>query len=69
MVCKNLKFYSQVSHNSTYVNVIPYVTVLKVTPTIVLVGLQTFTMGGEMHGLFESICKSGGNPEKVFRIC
>ena len=33
-----------------------------------LVGLRTFTMGGGMHGLFESICRSGVNPEKVFRI-
>ena len=33
-----------------------------------LVGLRTFTMGAGMHGLFESICRSGANPEKVFHI-
>ena len=32
------------------------------------VGLQTFTMGGGMHGLFKSICRSGANPEKTLRI-
>ena len=70
VVCKNqiLFFYSKVSHNSTYVNIIAYVTMLKVTSTIVLVGLRTFTMGGGMHSLFEFICRSGTNPEKVFRI-
>ena len=30
----------------------------KVTSTFILVGLQTFTMAGGMHGLFESICRS-----------
>ena len=71
MVCKNqiLFFYSKVSHNNMYVNVIAYVAVLKVTSAIVFVGLQTLTTGGGMHGLFKSICRSGANPEKVFRIC
>ena len=54
------------SHNN--VNVIIRIAVLKVTSTIVFVGLQTFAMGGGMHGLFKSICRSGANPEKVFRI-
>ena len=49
-------------------NVIAYIAVLKVTSTVVFVSLRTFTMGGGMHGLFESICRSGANPEKVFRI-
>ena len=56
----------KVSHNN--VDVVIRVSVLKVTSTIVSVGLRTFTMGGGMHGLFESICRSGVNPEKVFRI-
>ena len=47
----------------------PCVSVLKVTSTIVFVGLRTFTMGGGMHGLFKCICRSGANPEKVLRIC
>ena len=51
-----------------YINVIAYVAMLKVTSTIVFVGLRTFTMMGGMHGLFKSICRSGVNPEKVFRI-
>ena len=56
----------KVSHNN--VGVVIRVSVLKVTSTIVLVGLRTFTMGGGMHGLFKSICRSGVNPEKVLRI-
>ena len=40
----------KVSHNN--VNVVIRVSVLKVTSTIVFVGLQTFTMGGGMHGPF-----------------
>ena len=48
----------KVSHNN--VNVVIRVSVLKVTSTIVFVGLQTFTTGGGMHGLFKSICRSGG---------
>ena len=63
-----LFFYCKVSHNNTYVNVMAYIAVLKVTSTVVFVGLRTFTMGGGMHGLFKSICRSGMNPEKVFRI-
>ena len=54
------------SHNN--VNVIFRIAVLKVTSTVVFVGLRTFTMGGGMHGLFKSICRSGVNPEKVLRI-
>ena len=54
------------SHNN--VNVIIRIAVLKVTSTVVLVGLQTFTTGGGMHGVFKSICRSGANPEKVLRI-
>ena len=50
------------------VNVIIHITVLKVTSTIVFVGLQTFTTGGGMQGLFKSICRSGANLEKVLRI-
>ena len=56
----------KVSHNN--VDVVIHVSVLKVTSTIVFVGLRTFTTGGGMHGLFESICRSGANPEKVVRI-
>ena len=56
----------KVSHNN--VGVVIRVSVLKVTSTIVFVGLQTFTWGGGMHGLFKSICRSGANPEKVLRI-
>ena len=54
------------SHNN--VNVIIRIAVLKVTSTVVFVGLRTFTMGGGMHGLFKCFCRSGANPEKVFRI-
>ena len=56
----------KVSHNN--VNVVIRISVLKVTSTVVFVGLRTFTMGGGMHGLFESICRSRANPEKVLRI-
>ena len=56
----------KVSHNS--VKVVIRISVLKVTSTVVFVGLRTFTMGGGMHGLFKSICRSGANPEKVLRI-
>ena len=56
----------KVSHNN--VNVVIRISALKVTSTIVFVGLRTFTMGGGMHGLFKSICRSGANPEKVLRI-
>ena len=41
----------KVSHNN--VDVVIRVSVLKVTSTIVFVGLQTFTTGGGMHGLFQ----------------
>ena len=51
----------KVSHNN--VNVVIRISVLKVTSTVVFVGLQTFTMGGGMHGLFKSICRSGANLE------
>ena len=54
------------SHNN--VNVIIHIAVLKVTSTIVFVGLRTFTTGGGMHGLLKSICRFAANPEKVFRI-
>ena len=56
----------KVSHNN--VGVVIRVSVLKVTSTVVLVGLRTFTMGGGMHGLFKCICRSGANPEKVLCI-
>ena len=56
----------KVSHNN--VGVVIRVSVLKVTSTVVFVGLQTFTMGGGMHGLFKCICRFGANPEKVFHI-
>ena len=56
----------KVSHNN--VNVVIRVSVLKSYSNRYLVGLRTFTMGGGMLGLFESICRSGVNPEKVFRI-
>ena len=56
----------KVSHNNVDVEI--RVSVLKVTSTNVFVGLRTFTMGGGMHGLFKSICRSGANPEKVLRI-
>ena len=55
---------AKVSHNN--VNVV--IRVLKVTSTIVFVGLQTFTTGEGMHGLFKCICRSGANPEKTLRI-
>ena len=61
-------FFCKVSHNNIYVNVIAYIAVSKVTSTIFFVGLRTFTMGGGMHRLFKYICRSGANPEKVFRI-
>ena len=41
----------KVSHNN--VDVVICVFVLKVTSTIVFVGLRTFTTGGGMHGLFQ----------------
>ena len=56
----------KVSHNN--VGVVIRVSVLKVTSTIVLVGLRTFTTGGGMHGLFKCVCRFGANPEKVFHI-
>ena len=56
----------KVSHNN--VNVVIRISALKVTSTVVFVGLRTFTTGGGMHGLFKSICRSGANPEKVLRI-
>ena len=56
----------KVSHNN--VNVVIHIPMLKVTSTVVFVGLRTFTTGGGMHGLFKSICRSGGNLEKVLRI-
>ena len=56
----------KVSHNN--VNVVIRISVLKVTSTVVFIGLRTFTMGGGMHGLFKSICRSRANPEKVLRI-
>ena len=56
----------KVSHNN--VNVVIRISALKVTSTVVFVGLRTFTMGGGMHGLFKSICRSGVNPEKVLHI-
>ena len=56
----------KVSHNN--VGVVIHVSVLKVTSTIVFVGLPNFTMGGGMHGLFKCICRFGANPEKVFHI-
>ena len=55
----------KVSHNN--VNVVIRICV-KSYSNRYLVGLRTFTMGVGMHGLFESICRSGANPEKVFRI-
>ena len=57
----------KVSHNN--VGVVIRVSVLKVTSTVVLVGLRTFTTGGGMHSLLKSICRSGANPEKVLCIC
>ena len=56
----------KVSHNN--VNVVIRISVLKVTSTVVFVGLRTFTTGGGMHGLFKSICRSGANLEKVLYI-
>ena len=41
----------KVSHNN--VGVVICVFVLKVTSTIVFVGLRTFTTGGGMHSLFQ----------------
>ena len=67
MSCKNqILFMVKVSHNN--VDVVIRVSVLKVTSTIVFVGIRTFTMGGGMHGLFKSICRSGANPEKTLHI-
>ena len=57
----------KVSHKN--VNVVIHIAVLKVTSTVVFVGLRTFTMGGGMHGLFKSICRFGANLEKVLCIC
>ena len=67
-VKSNFILFCKVSHNNTYVNVIAYIAVLKVTSTVVFVGLRTFTMGGGMHSLVKSVCRSRLNPEKVFRI-
>ena len=41
----------KVSHNN--VGVVIRVSVLKVTSTVVFVGLRTFYNGGGMHGLFQ----------------
>ena len=58
----------KVSHNNVNINVVIRVSVLKSYSNHYLVGLRTFTTGGGMHGLFQSICRSGANPEKVFCI-
>ena len=61
-----IKFYFimvKVSHNN--VNIVIRI---KSYSNHYLVGLRTFTTGGGMHGLFESICRSGANPENVSRI-
>ena len=58
----------KVSHNNVNINVVIHVSVLKSYSNRYLVGLQTFTMGGGMHGLFKCICRLGANPEKVFHI-
>ena len=50
----------KVSHNN--VNVI-CIAVLKVTSTVVFVGLRTFTTGGGMHGLFSLLA----GPERILR--
>ena len=52
----------KVSHNN--VNVEIHVSVLKVTSTIVFVGLRTFTMGGGMHGPLLSLF---ADPERILR--
>ena len=49
------------SHNN--VNVIIRIAVLKVTSTVVFVGLRTFTTGGGMHGLFSLFA----GPERILR--
>ena len=51
----------KVSHNN--VNVIIHIAVLKVTSTVVFVGLRTFTTGGGMHGLFSLFA----GPERILR--
>ena len=51
----------KVSHNN--VNVIIHIVVLKVTSTVVFVGLQTFTMGGGMHSLFSLLV----GPERILK--
>ena len=56
----------KVSHNN--VGVVIRVFVLKVTSTVVFVGLRTFTMEEECTVSFKSICRSGANLEKVLRI-
>ena len=68
MPCKNQIsfYYGKVSHNN--VGVVIRVSVLKVTLTVVFVGLRTFTTGGGMHGLFKCISRCGANPKKVFHI-
>ena len=71
MSCKNqISFYygKSFSQQCRCSNSVIRVSVLKVTSTVVFVGLRTFTMGGGMHSLFKSICRSGANPEKVLRI-
>ena len=53
MSCKNqVSFYYGKSFSQQCRGSNPCVSVLKVTSTIVFVGLQTFTMGGGMHGPF-----------------
>ena len=51
----------KVSHNNA--NVVIRISALKVTSTVVFVGLRTFTTGGGMHGLFSLLA----GPEQILR--
>ena len=56
----------KVSHNN--VNVVIHISVLKVTSTVVLQVYELLQRGEECTVSFRSICMSGANTEKVFRI-
>ena len=56
----------KVSHNN--VSVVIHVSVLKVTSTIVFVGLQTFTMGGGMHSVSLSVFAGSERIPRRFSI-
>ena len=56
----------KVSHNN--VNVVICISMLKVTSTVVFVGLRTFTTGEECTVSLSLFADPGANLEKVLRI-